>query len=146
MASLLVVVDPSYAERLERTVEVAPVWIVATQTNRHACERLWKSQLHPDHRDKGAVTSYETPNPEDRVASLLGSLPTLETHHGQVQDDEFVFPNGFVLEVIGLALADNVTNALREFGFTFFIETPEGFQASNEDYPPYEYKSVPGSF
>lgn len=63
------------------------------------------------------------------MASLLGIVPRLETHHGEMKDDELVFPNGFVLEVIGLALADTVTNALREFGFKSFAETPEGFQA-----------------
>ena len=129
MTSLIVVVDPDYAERVERAAEVAPVWIVATQTNRNACERLWKSHPHLDHREKGAVTCYETPYPEDRLGSLLGIVPQLETHHGEVKEDELVFPNRFVLEVIGLALADNVTNALREIGFTSFVEIPEGFQA-----------------
>jgi len=56
-------------------------------------------------------------------------VPTLETHHGEVQGNELVFPNGFVLEVIGLGLADKVTTALREIGFRSFVETPEGFQA-----------------
>ena len=102
---------------------------MAAQTNRYACERLWKSHPHPDHRAKGAVTCYETPHPEDRLGSLLGIVPQLETHHGEVKEDELVFPNGFVLEIIGLALADDVTNALREFGFASFVETPEGFQA-----------------
>lgn len=129
MTNLIVVVDPDYADRMERASEFAPVWVVATQTNRDACERLWRSQPHADHREKGAVTCYKTLNPDDRLGSLLGIVPELETHHGEVQDNELVFPNGFVLEVIGLAPADNVTNALREFGFTSFVETPEGFRA-----------------
>lgn len=129
MTDLIVVVDPDYAERLERAAEIAPVWIVATETNRYACERQWKSHSHSDHREKGAVTCYKTSNSEDRLSSLLGIVPQLETHHGEVKEDELAFPNGFVLEVIGLALADKVTNALREFGFTHFVETLEGFQA-----------------
>jgi hypothetical protein len=129
MTNLIVVVEPDYADRVERAAQVAPVWVVATQTNRHACERLWRSYPHPDHREKGAVTCYKTVNPEDRLGSLLSIVPQLETHHGEVKDDELAFPNGFVLEVIGLALADNVTNPLRELGFTSFVETPEGFQA-----------------
>jgi len=130
MTNLIVVVDPDYADHMEGAAQVAPTWVVATQRNRAACERLWRTDPHPDHRDKGAVTCYDAPNPEDRLGSLLGIIPQLETHHGEVEGDELVFPNGFVLEVIGLCLADNVADALRDFGFTSFVETPEGFQAS----------------
>jgi hypothetical protein len=129
MTNLIVVVDPDYADRLERTAQFAPVWVVGSQTNRDACEQLWRNHPHPDHREKGAITSYKTSNPEDRLGSLLDIVPQLETHHGEVKDNELTFPNDFVLEVIGLSLADNVTNALRELGFTSFVETPEGFQA-----------------
>ena len=129
MTSLIVILDPDYAKRLENAAGVAPVWIVDSEPNRPACERLWESDPHLDYREKGAITCFETSNPEDRLGSLLGILPDLETHHGEMREDEFVFPNGFVLEVVGLALADNVTEALRESGFTSFAETYDGFQA-----------------
>src|ERR1700749_1697681 len=129
MANLIVVVDPDYAVHLERAAQAAPVWIVSTQINREACERLWQTHPHSDHRENGAVTCYKTLNPQDRLGSLLGVVPDLETHHGEIKNNEFVFPTGFVLEVIGLALADDVTHALREIGFTSFIKTAEGFQA-----------------
>jgi hypothetical protein len=129
MPDLIIVVDSDYAERLETSAKAAPVWIVATQANRRACERLWKANPHPDHRERGAITCYETSDPEDRLESLLGIIPDLEIHHGEVQGNELVFPNGFVLEVIGLALTDNVVTALRQLGFTSFVERPEGFQA-----------------
>jgi hypothetical protein len=126
---LIVIVDPNYAEHLEKASQNAPVWIVSTQANRNACARLWK--LHPihDHRNKGAITHYDSTNPEDRVGNLLDILPQLETHHGEVEGNFLVFPTGFVLEVIGLTLVDSVENALLEFGFTSFVETPEGFKA-----------------
>jgi hypothetical protein len=129
MANLIVVLEPDYATRLESAAQSAPLWVVATQQNRNACGRIWKNNPHVDHRENGAITSYKTPNPEDRFGSLVGILPDLETHHGEIKEDEFSFPTGFVLEVIGLPLADNVTEALREFGFTSFIQTTEGFQA-----------------
>jgi hypothetical protein len=53
----------------------------------------------------------------------------LEEHHGEIRDDRFSFPDGLVLEVIGLTLVNSVINALREFGFSSFFEMPEGFQA-----------------
>jgi hypothetical protein len=129
MANLIVVVDPDYTVHLEKAAQAAPLWIVSTQANRKACERLWKTHSHSDHRENGAITCYKTLDPQDRMGSLLGVVPALETHHGEVQDNELVFPTGFVLEVIGLALADDVTNALREIGFTSFVQTTEGFQA-----------------
>lgn len=84
---------------------------------------------HVDHREKGAVTSFKSQNPEDRLSTLLGIMPQLETHHGNVEDDELIFPKGFVLSVIGLDTTDDVTSALREMGFISFIKTPEGFEA-----------------
>jgi hypothetical protein len=129
MANLIVVVDPDYAVHLERAAQTAPLWIVSTQMNREACEQLWMNHPYSDHRENGAITCYKTLDPQDRLGSLLGVVPALETHHGEVQDNELVFPTGFVLEVIGLALADDVTDALREIGFTSFIQTTDGLQA-----------------
>lgn len=129
MSDLILVVDPDYADRLETAAQRAPVWVVATQANRDAFERLCKLHPHPDHRDKGAVTCFKTLNLEDRLGSLEGILAQLETHHGEVDGEYLVFPSGFVLEVIGLPLAPNVMTALKEFGFTSFSETSEGFQA-----------------
>src|ERR1700683_5433165 len=107
MTNPIVVIDPDWADDLERAAQFAPVWVVATQRNRAACERLWKSNPHPDHREKGAITCYDAPNPEDRLARLLGILPQLEAHYGEVEGDELVFPKGFAVEVSGLSLADN---------------------------------------
>jgi hypothetical protein len=129
MANVIIVVDPEYGDRLEAVAQLAPLWVVDTQINKKAFERLWKARPHADHRETGALTSYKTPNPEDRVRSLLGIVPELETHHGEVEEDELVFPNGFVLRVIGLAMAADVARPLRDLGFRSFIETSEGFEA-----------------
>ncbi|HEY2389804.1 MAG TPA: hypothetical protein VGK22_01410 [Candidatus Angelobacter sp.] len=129
MADLIVVVEPDYTTRLESTAQNAPLWIVASQQNKSACERIWKSNPHIDHRENGAITSYKISNPENRLENLSGIIPDLQLHHGEIQNSEPSFPSGFVLEVIGLPLADNVAEALREFGFTSFIRTTEGFQA-----------------
>jgi hypothetical protein len=68
-------------------------------------------------------------NPEDRLSSLLGVMPDLEIHHGSVENNELVFPKGFVLRVVGLTISADVMSALRNFGVTSFIETAEGFEA-----------------
>jgi len=127
---LIVIVYPDYAPHLKRTSQIAPVWIVSTEANTEACERLWKINPHADHREKGGITSYNVRDSEDRMRSLLEIIPELETHHGEIQAGEFCFPSGFILEVVGLGLTDHVMGALREFGFTSFINTTDGFQAS----------------
>lgn len=130
MLSLVVIVDPDYGDRLERVARCAPVWIVDTKRNKDACERLWKISPRADHREKGAVTSYKAIAPEDRLSSLLSIIPQLETHHGELIANEFAFPAGFVLGVVGLQMDAEVTNALRERGFRSFVKTSEGFEAS----------------
>jgi hypothetical protein len=129
MADLILVLDPHYGERLEIVAQSAPIWIVDTNQNRAAYEPLRKGNPHRDHREKGAITSYHAIEPENRIESLIEILPQLETHHGHVINEELVFPNGFELEVIGFPVSDEVIRALREFGFTVFVNTKEGFQA-----------------
>lgn len=129
MPALIVVVDPDYGDDLERLAQSAPVWIVDTQRNRDASERIWKLSPCADHREKGAVTSYKATNPGDRLNNLLGIIPQLETHHGELAANELAFPEGFALGVIGLQMDTEVTTALRERGFRSFIKTSEGFEA-----------------
>ena|SRR6478672_1016174 len=129
MSNLIVIVDPDHGARLETAAQLAHVWVVDTYINKKAVEQLRMSRPHVDHQEKSAVTSYKSQNPEDRLSTLLGIMPELETHHGTVEDNELVFPKGFVLGVVGLAISADVMNALRNLGFTSFIETPEGFEA-----------------
>ena len=129
MPELIVILDPDYGDGLERVAQSAPVWIVDTKRNKDACKRIWKLSPRADYREKGAVTSYKSTHPDDRLSSLLGIMPQLETHHGELAADELAFPEGFVLGVIGLQMDSEVTTALREHGFKSFIETSEGFEA-----------------
>ena len=129
MPNFIVIVDPDYGDGLEAAAQSAPVWVVDTNTNKQAIEQVWMIHPHVDHREKGAVTSFKSQDPEDRLSTLLGIMPQLETHHGNVEDNELVFPKGFVLGVVGLAISADVMRALRNLGFMSFIETPEGFEA-----------------
>lgn len=129
MADLIVIVDPNFGDRLESLSQLAPIWIVASPDNKDACHRLWVSQAHSDHREKGAATHYTVTDLEDRVGNLLDIIPQLETHHGEVTGNELTFPDGFLLEVVGLPLTDSVADGLREVGFSSFVKTVEGFQA-----------------
>lgn len=129
MIDLIVVVDPNYGDSIETAAQAAPVWAINTLPNKTACERIWTAHRAVDHRERGAVTCYNVTDKEDRLGNLLNVLPTLEEHHGEIRDDHFSFPNGFVLGVLGLAPTESVTAALREFGFSSFVEIADGFEA-----------------
>jgi hypothetical protein len=79
------------------------------------------------------VTSYKITDPQDRVSNLLDIMPQLEHHHGKVRDNRLSFRKGFVVQVVGLALSDDVSTALRALGFSSFVKTREGFRASKEE-------------
>ncbi len=131
MTDLYVVVDPDYGVRLEKLAQLAPVWIVDTERNKEALQRFRKTHPHSDYREKGSVTSYKAQNPEARLNSLIAIMPQMETHHGELVENEFVFPEGFVLGVVGLDITDDITRALREIGFRSIIKTPEGSKPAN---------------
>jgi hypothetical protein len=114
MTDLIVVLDPNYGDRIETVAETAPVWAVASLVNKTACERIWAYHRTVDHRERGAVTSYDVTDQEDRLGNLLSVLPTLEEHHGEIHDAHFSFPNGFVLAVFGLAPTESVTSRLKD--------------------------------
>lgn len=128
--NLVVVLDPDYGDRIKTAAQIAPVWVVASLVNRAACERIWAAHRTVDHRERGAVTCYDVTDHEDRLGNLLSVLPTLEEHYGEIHDDRFSFPSGFVLGVLGLNPTETVTSALKEFGFSAFVELAEGLNAS----------------
>ena len=130
MTNLIVVVDPNYGDRIETAAQTAPVWAVASLVNKAACERIWAAHRTGDYRERGAVTCYDVTDQEDRLGNLLTVLPTLEEHHGEIHDDHFSFPGGFVLGVLGLTPTETVTSALKEIGFSRFVGLAEGFNAS----------------
>jgi hypothetical protein len=129
MIDVIVVLDPNYGDHIETAAQTAPVWAVASFVNKAACERIWAAHRTAGHRERGAVTSYVVTDQEDRLGNLLTVLPTLQEHHGEIRDDHFSFPNGFVLGVLGLTPTEVVTSALKELGFSTFIGLAEGFKA-----------------
>jgi hypothetical protein len=128
-ANVIVVVDPNYGDRIEVAVQTAPVWAVASIVNKAACERIWAAHRTVDQRETGAVTCFDVTDQEDRLGNLLAVLPTLQEHHGEIRDDRFSFPSGFVVAVLGLAPTETVTSALRKLGFSAFLGVAEGFNA-----------------
>ena len=138
-----VVVDPSYAGRLEELAKEVPVWIVGSPVNKEACKRIWDGQppVLVDHRLPGSVTSYDVSDPQDRASNLLHVFPMLEDHYGAPDQHGYVplpsdpeelylhLPDGFRLSVVGLNLTPDLERGLGDFGLQSFLPTPLGFQA-----------------
>jgi hypothetical protein len=57
MANSILVLDGNFASSLEKVSHRAAVWIVETELNKRACDRLWRAKPHADHREIGAITS-----------------------------------------------------------------------------------------
>lgn len=129
MTNVVVVLDPAFGERIRSLLPVAPIWIVSTETNKSAYQSLQHDYMHEDHHKKGTITSFKVFDIRDRVRGLLDVISDVESHYGSVKNKELTFPDGFVLKVIGVSLAKEVTESLRSYGFTSFSKTPDGFQA-----------------
>jgi hypothetical protein len=130
MVDVAIVLDPTFGERLTSLVALAPIWIVGSDINRATYERLWRSHKHTGHGEKDAITGFGVKDENNRIKGLLDILPDVEIHHGRAENNELVFPSGFVLKVIGVPLSADITKALQGYGFTSFVEEPDGFQAT----------------
>ena len=128
MIDRIVIVDPSYGDRLEMTAaQIAPVWMVASVDNRGCVQTLVERPLNwQSPRERRC---YDVGDTADRAANLPDLIPTLEEHHGETRGEQVSFPKSFLLQVIGLKPADSVINSLPEFGFSSFFEIADGFQA-----------------
>jgi hypothetical protein len=111
------VVDNNYGERLHSLATDA-VWLIDSPANRKAAHVSW--QL------KGAassVTTFKSLSSSPKVA-CLGILNVVDLHHGE-------YSGGYsVLEVVGTSLDEELRSAIKEFGFSKFEPTSEGFSAS----------------
>ena len=133
MTDVIVVLDPAFGARLEAITALAPIWIVESDINKETYERLWRNHKHAHHGEKGAITSFGAQSKDDCAKEFLDIMPEVEIHHGRADPTgkELVFPEGFVLKVIGVPLTTEIRSALQEsYGFTAFAEAPDGFQAT----------------
>ena len=119
-ASVAIVVDPNFGERLELLATHMPVWIADTPTNRTCAESLWsRADAHCP-----TVTTFRT-NGDDSAEWCRAILPQVELHHGEYSQS----PAFDSIEVFGAGATPNLRDALSEYGFTISSERPDGFRA-----------------
>ncbi len=116
-----VVVDPLYGEKLGRFPSDEPIWIVDTEVNRPVVERLRRERKICNNLE--GITSFKTSTDKSREDIFLEELATIDLHHGEYSHD----PPYSVLNVIGAACSGTLKEALKEYGFTEYERTAEGF-------------------
>jgi hypothetical protein len=121
--NVLVIVEPSFGERLTLLPANVQVWIVDTPINTPVVHRLWKER-RADNEQNG-ITTFKVFPGKSREENFLSNLSTIDLHHGHYSND----PPYAQIEVIGASLSDQIKAALSEYGFHQVVATAEGFCA-----------------
>jgi hypothetical protein len=119
-ATVAIVVDPNFGDRLLALAKRMPVWIADTPANHAQVESLW-----------AADTSHETNVTSFRVTGGGASdwcrmiLPQVELHHGKYSQS----PPYRALEIFGAAVTPDLRRLFGKYGFTIGGERDDGFRA-----------------
>jgi hypothetical protein len=121
---VLVVLDPTFGDRLRDAWHGQPIWITMSPVNAPEVQAIWISTPSPNHLTGITGFAYEEgAAAEDR---LLAQLSTIDLHHGPYSTKTPYT----VLTVIGATLTEPVCAALSELGFSKFQQRPDGFAAT----------------
>jgi len=116
-----IVLDPHYGERLRDLPADEPIWVINSEQNHSVIQILWNERRGSSHLD--GITSFKynpKGNPEDW---FITELSTIDMHHDRFSHD----PPYTVLEAIGVTWSDKIKKTLKEYGFTNYERTTEGF-------------------
>jgi hypothetical protein len=124
-----IVVDPSCGDRLVEILARMPIWIAATDANRHAAEQIWAERPQAAFTDPGGLTTFRVdPNgtPEDWCADVLDDVAG---HH-----DRYSHTPGFsAVEVVGVGATPRLRALLSAYRLTEVSPRADGFVASTPD-------------
>lgn len=116
-ATVAIVVDPNFGERLMSLADRMPVWIADTPTNRTVAESVWS-------REGSNVTTFRVAG-DDAAEWCRAILPQVDLHHGEYSQAR-AFDS---IEVFGAGANTKLRDALSQYGFTISSERPDGFRA-----------------
>lgn len=118
-----IVVDPGFGSKLGQLVKLGAVWIIDTPNNQDAIRDHWAN--HPQESHVTGVTSFSANGTRSAEEALLGEIDAVDLHHGEYSSD---LPYR-ILNVVGTELTPRVESVLREYGFSAFERTDQGFTA-----------------
>lgn len=121
--SVCVVLDREYGTRLSVLLEVGPVWVIDSQTNREVALKIWEE--FPTRDEMDGITVLKAANDRTLEEVLINEFGTIDLHHGPYSAD----PPYTVIRVIGTSLTEKIKGALSEYGFDSFDIANDGFHA-----------------
>ena len=135
---VVVVVDRGFGEKLESIPTGVPVWIVDSPANRAAAQKVWAAAPLANHLE--GITIFKSPEDASPERSLMGQIDTIDLHHGIYSAD----PPYSVLDVIGVAITEQIKSALEQNGFTEIHPLEAGFRAYRSS-PPHQPLDSPAT-
>lgn len=99
---VVVILEPSFGERLSEIAGKQPVWLCSSPANRKAAEILWTDSCLP----RDWVTLFDAADAASREVAFLDILATVDEH----------VPSWQRLHVVGVGPSLTVKIALAEYG------------------------------
>lgn len=121
--SLLVILDPAFAERLRAVPAGYPVWITMSPANANVVRSLWAVAQGPDRRKD--ITGFRFDADRSAEDRFLAELDAIELHHGRASSNAPYT----TMYVRGAPLTTQIRFGLEQLGFKQFAEEADGFTA-----------------
>ncbi len=122
-ATVAIVVDPAFGERIRALAPEMPVWVVDTPVNRAAAQRFRPNG--PDHGARRDITTFIARAGESPEDACMGILPTVDLHHNDLSQSS---PYSAV-EVFGASPTLELRAALEKLGLVVVEESGSYFVA-----------------
>ena len=120
IATVAVVLDPSFGDRLLSLATHMPIWIADTPSNHLSAESVWSSYASKQTN----VTTFQVIG-GDATDWCRMILPQVDLHHGKYSQS----PPYRALEVFGTRATADLRRVFSKYGFTIASERVDGFRA-----------------
>ena len=120
----MLVVDPSFGDRLWEVAARHHTWVVPSDVNKAAVEAIWAAR-RKEQTEAPSLTIWSGPTPAVTEQDWLSMLDAIEVHHGAFWCE----PPLDTLSVYGAEITPAVTAALLEYDYEPVRPTELGFIA-----------------
>jgi hypothetical protein len=119
-ATVAIVVDSDFGDRLLSLANQMPVWIADTPANHTSVESL---RSKDDSNGTNVTTFLVTSGEASDWCRMI--LPQVDLHHGQYSQS----PPYRAVEVFGAQATEDLRRVFSKYGFTISAERSDGFRA-----------------
>jgi hypothetical protein len=115
MSIVAIILDSNFGDCIEQLVREMPVWVISSEANRTAIQRVWDSGT-----SEGRATIFEDKKVISREQLVLDIIGDVEEHHPACKN----------VLVMGLQMSAGLAAALEDNGFVAIESNQNGFKAS----------------